>query len=472
MKRALISVILGCFVLNFSACGGKDVQDKSGTTTTTSAATVITTVATTNDTTIAGVTDITGTTDTTGTTKSTKRTVTTRSRASTTATTPTTKNPHTLAYPITPSMPIEQSSQRIHNNVTPSKKIESEYVRVTTYDPEWAFMHHTAGVVYFKGKLYTAFSRGYEGEDFPGQQMVVCSSSNFYDWSEPTVIAAAKPGTYGETCIIPSGFYVAGDTLVATYYSADYDEKWFNADGSFNPHGNGTRKDSLGAVVTTDGVNWTTKRASTVHMPGGLRQMSTGRWGACAGVWFHYTDAALPNPWDKTTWNYYIMPAEMRAASEKRNGGVRLTESSWYESADGVVHLMIRSDTGYQWNAESYDGGESFTEFYPTRIATDNTQFNFWNLKDGRVLGIGSPDLHDGQVWDMWPLNLYISTDGYAFNKAYTLRDEKYTLQQSGYSKGGEYGYMKMLEHDGYLYVFYSRMKEVMEITRVKISDL
>ncbi len=431
--------------------------------------TVKATAATTTKTT-AKTTDTTAATTTTTTTKSTtssRETVT--SRSSTEATT-TTKKPIASFYPVTPSAPIAESSQRIHNNAVSRGKIASEVVRVTEFDPEWAFMHHPAGIVYFKGKFYAAFSRGETGEDFPGQHMAISSSEDFYNWTEPEVLVKAEQGTYGQRCIIPCGLYVAGDKMIAYYYDADYDEKWFNKNGVFNPAAAGGRKDTIYQIITTDGVNWTRQRISSTKAVGGLRQMSTGRWGSACGVWFHHTDSAIPDPNNGNTWKWYVMPEEMRAASEKRNGA-RLTESSWYESADGVIHLMIRSDKGYQWNAESYDGGVSFTEFYPTRVSSDNTQFNFMNLKDGRALGIGTPN-EDGDIWGMWPLNLYVSEDGYNFDTVYTLRDEKYTLKQQGYSKGGQYAYMKMLEHDGYLYVFYSRMKEVMELTRVKVSDI
>ena len=410
-------------------------------------------------------TETTSVTD--GTTTSSRRTVSTQSRTTVTTTTTVPIADH---YPVTPSAPIAESSLSIHNKATNLGKIPSEVVRVTTYDPDWAFMHHPAGIVYFKGKYYTAFSRGEWGEDFPGQHMAISSSEDFYTWSKPEVLAPAEQGTYGQRCIIPCGLYVAGDKMVAYYYDADYDQKWFNADGSFNPYGNGARNDTIYQLITTDGVNWKRQRISSTKAVGGLRQMSTGRWGSACGTWFHHTDSVIPDPNNNATWKWYVMPADMKEASDKRNGA-RLTESSWYESADGVIHLMIRSDKGYLWNAESYDGGVSFTEFYPTRVSSDNTQFNFWNLKDGRALGIGTPN-EDGDIWGMWPLNLYVSEDGYNFDTVYTLRDEKYSLHQAGYSKGGQYAYMKMMEHDGYLYVFYSRMKEVMELTRVKVSDI
>ena len=403
-------------------------------------------------------------------TSSSRRTVSTKSR--TTTTTPTTvydpNNPFAISYPITPSMSIEDSSKRIHNNVKPTKKLDSDVVQITDFDPEYAFAHHPGGFEYFKGKFYAAFSRGYTGEDMPGQQAVLCTSEDFYHWSEPQVIVPATQGAYGETCVGPGPMYVAGGKLFYTYGVSDYSKEYFDANGNFNPRAKGTRTDTMYRIYTEDGVTWSKpQRISSIGMNYYLRKNLTGRWMSCYGSWLHRSDAEIP---DGVTWNYYVMPTEMRNNSQKRNGGT-LHERSWYQSLDGVVHLMIRSDKGYLWNAESYDNGESFTEFYPTNFSSKNTQFNFYNLPDGRPIAVGSP-ASSTSVWDMWPLNLYVSNDGYNFDTAYILRDERYTMRQTGYSKGGEYAYMKFLVHDGYFYVFYSKMKEVMEVTRVKISDL
>ena len=65
-----------------------------------------------------------------------------------------------------------------------------------------------------------------------------------------------------------------------------------------------------------------------------------------------------------------------------------------------------------------------------------------------------------------------MSKDGYTFTHGYTLRDELHDLQQQGWSKGGEYGYPEVLIHGEYMYIVTSRLKEVVEVTRVKLSDI
>ena len=67
---------------------------------------------------------------------------------------------------------------------------------------------------------------------------------------------------------------------------------------------------------------------------------------------------------------------------------------------------------------------------------------------------------------------LLVSKDGYNFKKGYVLRDERYTLQQEGWSKGGEYGYQEVMIHGDYMYIACSRYKEVVELTWVKMSDI
>lgn len=365
------------------------------------------------------------------------------------------------------------SSMNITNHISePPKQLDVEIVNVTQYDPEWAFTHHTAGVAFFKGKLYAAYSRGYWGEDFPGQQMAISSSENFYKWSEPQVIAPATQGEFGETCIIPNRIGVIDGKLFATYCLCEFDANNFNENGEFDPALGGGRKDSLWRIYTEDGEHWSEpERISSIGSAVGLWRLQSGRWMGIYGCCASRSDEEQP---DGFKWDYTFVDSEKNKNSIARckaEGG-NLTETTWYQSPDGVLHIIRRSDAGYVWNSESYDDGESWTEFYPTRFTADNSQFNFHHLPDGRPIAIGSPDCADGYVWDLFPLNLYTTKDGYHFNKAYTLRNEHYTLHQQGYSKGGEYGYMAMYNHDGYLYIFHSRKKEIMELVRVKIEDI
>ena len=157
-----------------------------------------------------------------------------------------------------------------------------------------------------------------------------------------------------------------------------------------------------------------------------------------------------------------------------------MTEDAGYQSPDYVFHTIFRSETNYVWHSESYDDGKTWTDPEPTNFYTSWSMWEFGNLPDGRVFAIGSPDPNS-----RYPLEMWISEDGYNFDTCYILRDEVDIAETGdlflprsknqhcpGYAKGGEYGYPHVVMDDTYLYVAYSRHKEMMEITRVKFSDI
>ena len=45
-------------------------------------------------------------------------------------------------------------------------------------------------------------------------------------------------------------------------------------------------------------------------------------------------------------------------------------------------------------------------------------------------------------------------------------------MNKYGWAKDGQYAYPEVLIHDGYMYIHYSRQKEISEVTRVKLTDI
>lgn len=407
---------------------------------------------------------------TTTTTQSTRKTVTTRSKSSQVV---------SDLYPIDRVLTPEQAAAAVkHVDGSLFTKIPKETAAVTKYDPTLPFSHHT-GIAYFKGKIYGMFTQHGEavldpklttgqytyGEDYPGQCLSVASSSNFYDWSAPQMVVKAWKGLIGDVAIIPTGIYAADDKLFVTFMAHDFGGVYWSG-GKFQPKGD----DSAAATTTTwmcystDGVNWTDPVNFGALVGGTIKQLKSGRWWAGG----YYTDKAKP---DGFFWEAGgITPDQIMRA--KSRGATIFTERSWYENRDGVLFDMARTDTGVMWLSQSYDGGDTWSEAYPTNFTSDNNQFPMISLPDGRIVAVGSPGRDAGGPWDMWPLNLYISEDGYDFNKAYTISDEKYQLKKPGYSKGGSFGYPKLMIQGDYLYVYHSKMKEVIEIHRIKLSDI
>ena len=398
------------------------------------------------------------------TTSSTRRTVGSR----------TSKNVFTFE-PITPTMTPEQAAAAVtHVDGTVFTKIKNDTAAVTTFNPDWKFTHHP-GLTVFKGKIYAAFSQHEHGEDHPGQRMVVASSSDFYTWSEPTVVIDAFQGTLtnNKTAIVPCGIYVADGKLFVTAMSHDYGPNHFDEAGDFKGGG-----DNAAAVTTNymayteDGVHWSEPVVCGALASDNLRQTYFGRWLCVSGVRFYSSDEKVPDGffWDnKGLTNDQI--ADVKKRIEPLTKNPVFTESTWYQTKDNVLFMMSRSNTGVMYLTQSYDGGETWTDSHPTNFSSSNNQFPMGELPDGRIYAVGTPFNEKG-VWEQWPLNLYVSKDGYNFDKAYTISDERYQIVEHGYSKGGYFGYPHVAKDDTYLYVLHSKMKEVMEIHRIKLSDI
>ena len=472
----LMAVVCGAMCL-LTACSPKD--DATVTTTTTSTtvtATVTTATAESVTTTVTGdaqtktttqtnkvtekpineTTAVTTTEANATTTSSSRRTVSTKKRTTTTD-----ASEH----------PLAKIADRINNNLArPAEKIATEKVLISGFETEWAFKHHPA-LGYFKGKLYAVHTRGYVGEDHPGQHMVVSTSEDFYTWSEPKIIGPSVQGMAGETVVFPVGMFVSKDRLYMQYYIRDFAAECFDENGNFNTKSSWKGEDYCYLTWTDDGENWS-EPMNIDHgyiLGAGLRKsFVSGKWLSAWGAQFFSSSDQYP---DIFNFNENHLSNEQRADAKQRNGGKNLTESSWYETADGVCHILIRSDTGYLWHFQTDDDGKTLTDPYPTRFSSTNSQLNFIQTSTDFIIGVGEP-YNSHSPWEAYPLQLWISEDGYNFNKSFILQDDRYQMQQPGYSNGCYYAYPALVIEGDYLYILYSKMKEVIEITRVKLSDL
>ncbi|MBQ6829733.1 MAG: exo-alpha-sialidase [Clostridia bacterium] len=359
-----------------------------------------------------------------------------------------------------------ESSLRISNYKGDLTKINSEKVLISDYQPDVAFKHHP-GIAYHNGKLYASFSNTPQDEDCPGQKIVYCVSDDFYHWSEPMdlVVPGVTPGTKSEhtdhpPCII-GGVKAAFGKLYCHFVVTDYLAEAFDENGNFMNTGSRKATHRGYIMYSEDGIHWSEpercgsdKLVNDVPSPFGSHS--------------YYVAYGKVNLFsrDGVEWHSRRAPQEKLDDSDARCQGL-LTESSGYQSPDGVVHNIIRSESGYVWNSESYDEGETWTGYYPTNFTSASTMPVCTYTPDGRILWIGSP------YYDVrWPLAMFVSEDGYNFDKGYVIRDEMYEMQKPGYAKGGPFAY-PYLEDDGeYLYILYSKQKEVIEITRIKWSDI
>ena len=510
MKIRLFAAVLAT-VLSMSLFVGcsDDNQDTMTTETTTTTSADATTTATENTTT-AEVGETTATKQVTTTQKATTKVSTTtvsyRTIGAVTTTEPigvtesttttkktvpsrtkTTQPDFSHIFPVKVEKSAEERSASINNDLKGKQKIKiaSDRATVLMHDCKgYSFTHHP-GIALKDGRLFVSFTQSYKDEDAPGQRMAVCYSDDFFHWSEPIVAAAAGESALiadKEAANIPRAFFAANGELFLFYGSISYGMDRYDKNGNFMPTGDTSAMAGTEMFVRSkDGINWSQPErfAGAVGIP---EKSLTGQWIAYANWGINVLDYGKePNGlyWssNRTFSEGQKADAQIRVAKQ----GGQLTEFSGYQSPDYVFHIMTRSETTKMWHHESYDNGETWTDCYPTAFNTTYSMWKFGNLPDGRIYAIGSSDISQGR----YPLEMWISEDGYNFSTCYILRDE-YDIAESGalfvprgqnqhcagWSKGGQYAYPHVVMDDTYLYVAYSRHKEMMEITRVKFSDI
>jgi len=466
-------------MLLLAGCGpqpgtaSSDVSAPAGDVSTSTSVDTITDVGTisTQTTTTGGQTLVEGSTS--GNKKSTTTTTITKSSTSSRKTIVTTKNSGSSAidlsmFPVTPKLSIQKSAAKVNNTLSaPATKIASTYSLVSAYDSRYAFVHQP-GLAVFKGKLYAAYSRGYIHEDAPGQRVEVASMSlsNFGTWSKPVVVGKTREVNGDETCNQSGFLLTTEDKLFVYFVEKIYGPDAYDAKGNYKSYQENSPIASRNMMsYTTDGVTWTEPIEIGVAANESPRKTLSGQWLAGSGKNLLFCKKAEI---DGFTWDMLGMTTSQYNNSVERGNLRYLTESSWYQTDDYIIHQMLRGENGYVWMAESYDNGKTWTEAYQTNFTSEASMANFGRLPDGRYYFVGSPTYAS----DRYPLMLYISEDGYNFNKAYTLRDEKYTMQKNGWAKGGYFAYPEVLIHGDYMYIHYSKQKEVSEVTRVKLSDI
>jgi hypothetical protein len=276
------------------------------------------------------------------------------------------------------------------------------------------------------------------------------------------------------------GFHVHDGCLYAFYgcydYAPDIIEK-SDAEEFVGPAHFNTRS---GYIYTKDGVTWS--KPISLGLPlvanHGPQKTPSGRLIISGNVVFPYTDN--PNGvedyqitgiyadafegkslFDDSEAIQFVTPARGWNAN-------LICEGSFFQTDDGILHMMLRSNTPVLWCSESRDDGVTWSDPVPTGYSDDSSKFHFGRLPDGRYYGISNTV--PGQ--DRCPLMLCLSEDGVNFNRHYIVRDEPCAQHYAGRFKHGHYGYPHSLVHEGYLYVIYSKKKESVEVTKIDLKSL
>jgi hypothetical protein len=370
----------------------------------------------------------------------------------------------------------------------PLISVPTEHTILYRGEPGAAYNHH-AQITSHAGRLYATWSNGLTHEDEPGQRMLFATSQDQGDtWSAPRVLVDRQPGEHGYGVVTSEGLHVYEDQIVAYYGYYDYTaygraQKYApQAVGKNAPGPRWHQSTHTGIMISGDaGETWRGPVARIERFVPNLCPTAltsgrgSGRLILPGNMWFPYTDdprgiegwtiAGVPGLPD----DYWDDPEGFHYGSRYRNAPYECCEGSFYQTDDGTVHMMLRTDRQYLAVSESRDGGRSWSEPMLTEYTDCRCRFHFGRLPDGRFFGLSCPLPGSART----PLVLATSRDGVAFDQHYLLGDEPaHPPRQPGHHKGGRYGYPALHLVGDTVYVIYTISKEDVALCRFPLQAL
>ncbi len=362
-----------------------------------------------------------------------------------------------------------------------AERLSAERAWLYCPDTEWTYSHH-ASLVHYNGRFIAMWSNGRRNEDAPGQRVLFATSGDFMNWSVPVPLLAVQQGKSSERVLTAAGFHQYGGRLVAYVGSYEYRPEFLEEDGGRRQGDAGHMDTTLLAMTTTDGEDW--GGPVDLQIPiipnHGPQRTGSGRLIISGNISFPYTDdpSGLSN-WQMTG----IYPETMadsivddsesfHLVTDAMKWPVPMCEGSFIQTDDGVLHMLLRTNTERLWSSVSHDDGCCWSDPAPTGFSDNATKFHLGRLPDGRFYYVGCPDAEPR--WQRSPLVLSLSSDGFCYNQHYILADgaTPYEQKVQGLHKAGDYGYPHTLIHEGALHIIFSRRKEAVEVLRVPLSSL
>jgi hypothetical protein len=370
----------------------------------------------------------------------------------------------------------------------PLLPVPAEHTILYRGAPGAAYNHH-AQITSLEDRLYATWSNGFAHEDEPGQRMLLATSDDMGStWSEPRVLIDRQPGEHGYGIVTSEGIHAHGSTLVAYYGYYDYtaygrSKKYApQALGKNIPGPRWHQNTYTGIVVSEDGGetwNGPVARIERFVPNLGPSPLAGGRWNGRlilpGNLWFPYTDDPLGiEGWTITGIpglpdDYWDDPEGFHYGCRYRKAEYECCEGSFYQTDDGVLHMMLRTDGQALAVSESRDGGENWSEPMRTDYTDCRSRFHFGRLPDGRFYGLTCPAPGSART----PLVLAASRDGVVFDQHYLLGDEPaQPPRHPGHHKGGRYGYPACHIVDKTVYVIYTISKEDVALCRFPLHAL
>ncbi len=319
----------------------------------------------------------------------------------------------------------------------------------------YKFCHHS-NLVVFKDRLYAMWSNGKVHEDFNGQRILSCSTTDGMNWSEPVVIVSDPDGPEGPRAAVAAGFHVNGDNLTA-YYTSIIGKKQIDP------------RSIMYAITTQDGKNWSKPlKIATGFFIDGPRPMRDGRL-LLNGQTADRQPQLLfsDNKNGLSGWKQGIIPP---------NDIFTFPEPTWFQQPGGVLTMLFRTRGGHfrLYASVSHDRDMTWSAPQETNFPDATARSFAGNLPNGTVFLINNPNTSPStypKVGKRNPLTISLSKDGKIFDRAYVVRGEASQMRFKGKSKIAGWQYPSATVWRNSLYIAYSINKEDVGITRVPLKD-
>ena len=323
--------------------------------------------------------------------------------------------------------------------------IKGEHAVISRKDDKLKFQLHNY-LLHHDGQFWCMWSQGPPVEDEPSQHVRFATSPDGLKWSEPQVLAAPPKEGYG---YIARGFWVRDGELLALIAH-------FKGKGAF-----GTDKE-----LKLEAFAWSPQQKSWSHK--GLvydnainnfppEKLPSGEW---------MTTRRDPR------FNVTMMIGGVKAFNDwqtvpvvkvdYRKSKFRPDEPVWYVAQDKSLVALFRDNGGSQhlFHATSQDNGRNWST--PAATNFPNTSSKLFSLETTlgcRVL-ISNANPPKGRRF----LHLSLTEDGKVFRRLAELAIPDVPV--------GNLQYPHAIEHDGHVFITFSRNKNQSEVFKVPLSEI
>ncbi len=321
--------------------------------------------------------------------------------------------------------------------------------------------NHHAQLNKFKDKYYFAWSNGVVDEDSAGQRILISSSDDAIQWSEPNCIAGDKNDkVISRSCL---GMHATEQKLFVIAGKIDaYLEASQPGMRRVDPQSH-----ELSVYSSDNGQEWEQVFIYNDRIKGIFEAPRPTKQGNLLCVAATKDGPAILR-WHS---NELCEDPEIIIIPQPHGGVFPFGESSWYQTDDGTIIIFWR-DEGFScrlWVNYSTDSGATFSEPCISDIPDSMSRVYAGRLDNGRYFLCNNafPTL-----LNRMHLVLLLSDDGYKFNEVYMLVNDPTSQRLTGLLKADGYQYPCCLSDCDRLLVGYSVNKEDMECGIVDLTKL